>query len=224
MSAASHSNSSSLVVALDVDEVLTQYLAGYCAFHNEAYGTTLNVSDFHTYRLWEVTGSSRAEESAKVYSFHDTELFKELDVVPGAREGCSKLSSLPNVELHIVTSRHAEITEATKDWLATHFPGMFEESRIHVCNHWGTAEVRSVSKSDMCSAIGADVLVDDSLVYCAEAAAAGLRTLLFDLDGSYGWNKESVNDPLITRVNSWEEVVASVHDLAKDFSSESDSL
>lgn len=46
------------VVACDLDEVLGQYLATYSKWHNRVYGTHLKVSDFFTYRFWEVQGGT----------------------------------------------------------------------------------------------------------------------------------------------------------------------
>lgn len=46
------------VVAFDLDEVLGQYLATYTKWHNRVYGTHLRVSDFFTYRFWEVQGGT----------------------------------------------------------------------------------------------------------------------------------------------------------------------
>merc|ERR1712242_224165 len=46
------------VVALDVDEVLAQYLKGFVTFHNVKHATNLKVSDFQSYKFWETTGGT----------------------------------------------------------------------------------------------------------------------------------------------------------------------
>lgn len=200
-------------VAVDVDEVLGQYLKGYSAYYNSVHGTSLKVADFHSYKFWEVTGGTPEEAMKEVYRFHETDYFHKLEVVPGAVEGVAELAALPGVELHIVTSRHAEIAEATRKWIALHFPGSFGD-RIHIGNHWGTATVKRVSKPDMCEAIGAQVLIDDSTVYCKEAAEHGLETILFDLKGGYGWSQERIEGPRVVRALDWPDVVARVRQLA----------
>lgn len=124
--------------------------------------------------------------------------------MPGAKEGVKQLQEL-GFDLVVVTSRQLLIQEATKTWLAKHFPpDTFQQ--IAFGNHWGL-EGRKITKLDLCKELGASILIDDSLDYCSEVAAAGLKALLLDLDGEYGWNK-SDDVPLgVTRLTSWKEVV-----------------
>ena len=42
----------------------------------------------------------------------------------------------------------------------------------------------------------------------------GLQVLLFDLHGSYGWNKSASDHPNITRVHTWTEAVAAIEKMA----------
>jgi len=204
------------VVALDVDEVLVQYLAGYMAYYNNAHGTSWAVSDFNTYKFWLVHGGSQEECVTDIYKFHDSPYFQEqLEVVPGALEALQELAAIPGVELHVVTSRHAEIEEATNVYLERHFPGLLPRERVHVGNHWGTAEQPRVSKPAMCQKIGAKVLVDDSSDYCKEIATYDLQAVLFDWEGAYGWNKEGIEDASanIVRAKDWPAVVARIREL-----------
>jgi len=203
------SGPSPFVVAVDIDEVLAQYLRGYCAYYNSVHGTWWQVKDFHTYKFWKVTGGTQDEAVRQVYLFHDSPYFSDLEVIPGAKEGVAALAALPEVELHIVTSRHAEIAEASRQWIARHFPGVFGD-RIHIGNHWGTSEAPKLSKPEMCEKIGAEVLIDDSAVYCKEAAEHGIHTVLFDWQGGYGWSQERVEGPRCVRALSWPDVVAHV--------------
>ena len=46
--------------------------------------------------------------------------------------------------------------------------------------------LRSRSKAEMCSTIGASVLIDDSMDYAEELASIQRHCVLFDLDGTYG--------------------------------------
>jgi len=203
------------VVALDLDEVLGQYLKAYSAFYNAAHGTDFTVTNFHSYKFWEVTGETKEECQKNVYDFHDSQFFRDLEVVPGAVDGVRKLVDI-GVQLHVVTSRHAEIAEQTRQWLRQHFPGVFAEDRVHILNHWGCSKLqKAVSKPAMCESIGAKVLVDDSTVYIGEVRTIGISGLLFDLDDGYKWNKEPIEttSPLLTRVNSWPEVVSEVRGL-----------
>eukprot|EP00930_Biecheleria_cincta_P098841 TRINITY_DN90490_c0_g1_i1.p1 TRINITY_DN90490_c0_g1~~TRINITY_DN90490_c0_g1_i1.p1 ORF type:complete len:217 (-),score=32.40 TRINITY_DN90490_c0_g1_i1:85-735(-) len=204
---------SKFVIAVDIDEVLAQYVKAYCGFHNNTHGTDFKVCDFHTYKFWEVTGGTREEATDSVYAFHETAFFEHLEPVFGAQAALQELAEISSVELHVVTSRQENITEATHRWLGKHFPGVFLQERIHIGNHWGKAGARK-SKPEMCSSIGARILIDDSRDYCREIAEFGIPALLFDLDGSYGWNKEEgEGHDLVCRVLSWEEVLVKIKEL-----------
>lgn len=56
------SASSRLVVAVDLDEVLGQFVPTLVAFHNETYGTPpLTADTFHSYEFSQVWGGTQAE-------------------------------------------------------------------------------------------------------------------------------------------------------------------
>lgn len=60
------------------------------------------------------------------------------------------------------------IEPITRRWIATHFPGIFSD--IISGNHYG-ATGKKLSKPDMCTQIGAIMLIDDSIHYASEVAA-----------------------------------------------------
>ena len=105
-----------------------------------------------------------------------------------------------------------------------HFPGTFSD--LHFGNHFGRAAAPGaaakpkVSKPEMCRAIGAVALIDDSADYATQCAEAGVPTVLF---GEYGWNAKfegaaaaaaSVGDgraeALVRRARNWAEVPAAL--------------
>ena len=139
-----------------------------------------------------------------MHEFFNTSHFENIKVVPGALEGLKQLRDL-GFDLVVVTSRQLVIQEATKVWLAKHFPSdTFQQ--VVFGNHWGR-EGRKIKKVDLCKQLGASVLIDDSLSYCNEVAEAGIKALLFDLHGGYNWNKSGEMVLGVTRINSWQEVV-----------------
>lgn len=132
----------------------------------------------------------------------------------------------------VVTSRQHVIRQPTLQWLDTYFPGTFVD--VHFGNHYALSGP-SMSKSEICKQVGAQVLIDDNPRYALECAQAGIQVLLFDWDGSYAWSKTSCGyvsgwlvvvgtssavhhpcvhhpppsrptHPLITRVHSWAQV------------------
>lgn len=117
-------------------------------------------------------------------------------------------------DLVVVTSRQLHIEAHTRAWITRHYDTIFRE--VVFGNHWGK-EGKKVSKKDLCRALGASVLIDDSLAYTREAAADGIQAILFDLDGKYAWNKidhayKPVHD--VIRVRNWQETVNMILKLA----------
>lgn len=131
-----------------------------------------------------------------------------MPVVRGAKEGIAALREM-GFRLVVVTSRQLIIKQDTENWLRHNFaPDSFTD--VVFGNHWGL-HGRKISKLDLCKELGAKLLIDDSLIYAKEIAAAGMQSVLFDLDGSYMWNK--TDEPLprgIMRVSNWQQVIEQV--------------
>ncbi|EER10655.1 conserved hypothetical protein [Perkinsus marinus ATCC 50983] len=164
------------VVACDLDEVLGQYLATYSKWHNRVYGTHLKVSDFFTYRFWEVQGGTAKEAMEKCYVFHESPEFKAgIPLVPGAQEYIRKIGKF--ADAHIVTSRQDQIRQDTYDWIFKNFG--IPSSRVHLGNHFGLSG-KQISKADMCKDIGASLLIDDNPTYINDAVSHGFGGILFD--------------------------------------------
>lgn len=108
----------------------------------------------------------------------------------------------------VVTSRQLVIERNTRDWLAKNFPeGTFD--RVEFGNHWGKDGLKR-SKGEICRLLGASVLIDDSLTYTSEVASEGFHALLFDLNGTYPWNKSDSLPSGVTRVTNWDMVVKEI--------------
>lgn len=182
------------VLAIDLDEVLGQFVVAICLWHNRRFNTSLISSDFVSYHFAAVTGwGSDAQAAGKVREFlsgpaGDTGIegpapeFLAVQPVAGAHAALSALQHL--FDLVVVTARSEDIGVVTREWLAAHFPGIF--SRIILCNAYGSDghHVRR-SKGDVCKEIGAVALVDDNVGYCLDAARAVPLAFLF---GDYAWN------------------------------------
>jgi len=125
--------------------------------------------------------------------------FDQIEPIRGAKIALDHLKA--NFELHVVTSRQADIEEQTRIFVRQHFPDTF--AALHFGNHFGKTGAK-VSKPDMCKKIGALALIDDSLDYAKQCAAAGLPVFLF---GDYPWNETAEPlDQRITRVGTWRMV------------------
>ena len=191
------------MLAVDLDECCCGYVPAFARFSNARHGTvSLDLQDFTSYMFWEVPKcrlASRESAMERVYEFHASPFFEQIEPIPGAAIALDHLKR--SFELHVVTSRQADIEHQTRAWVERHFPNTF--TAMHFGNHFGKSGAK-VSKPDMCRKIGAVALIDDSLDYATQCAADGLPVFLF---GEYPWNRsEGALDERITRVASWRIV------------------
>ncbi|XP_059287081.1 uncharacterized protein LOC132040458 [Lycium ferocissimum] len=193
-----------IVVAVDVDEVLGNFVSALNEFVADRYSSYHSVSEYHVYEFFKIWKCSRDEADIRVHEFFKTSYFKTgIHPIPGARQTLQKVSRFCN--LSIVTSRQNAIKDHTIEWIERHYPGLFQD--IHFGNHFAL-NGKSIAKSDMCRSLGATVLIDDNPRYAIECAEVGIKVLLFDYENSYPWSKsESLNGhPMVKRVHNWGEV------------------
>jgi len=194
------------VLAVDIDEVLGQFVFAICAWHNQHYNTSHSPEHFESYNFRNVFGG----EGDKVFEFFESEYFKAgIPLVDGAKYSIERLNNI--FELHIVTSRQLEIEEITRTWINTHFPNLFYE--IHFGNHLPRDNNRQLSKPEMCKAIGAIAIIDDSVLYTNQCATEGIHSFLF---GDYTWNSSRnghEKHPDVCHVMNWDEAVFHLENL-----------
>ncbi|CAA0818710.1 Haloacid dehalogenase-like hydrolase (HAD) superfamily protein [Striga hermonthica] len=195
-----------VMVAVDVDEVLGNFVSALNQFIADRYSLNHSVSEYHVYEFFKLKFNWLSSVSAdiRVHEFFKTHYFRKgIRPIPGAREALQKLSEIYN--LSIVTSRQNAIKEHTIEWIDKHYPGLFQE--IHFGNHFAL-EGQSKPKSEICKSLGAKVLIDDNPRYAIECAEVGIKVLLFDYENSYPWCKFDAvpRHPLVTKVHNWEEV------------------
>ncbi|KAE8689170.1 Lysine-ketoglutarate reductase/saccharopine dehydrogenase bifunctional enzyme [Hibiscus syriacus] len=193
-----------IVVAVDVDEVLGNFVSALNRFIADRYSLNHTVSEYHVYEFFRIWNCSRDEADIRVHEFFKTPYFKKgIHPLPGAHMALHKLSRF--CSLSVVTSRQNVIKDHTIEWLEKHYPGLFQE--IHFGNHFAL-DGKSRPKSKICRSLGAKILIDDNPRYALECAQVGIRVLLFDFENSYPWCKtqSAEEHPLVTKVHNWEEV------------------
>ena len=212
MSGKKSGGSNKPVLAVDLDEVCCAYVQAFIKYSNSTHGTSLAVDDFTSYMFWEVPGTklgSREEAQDRVYAFHASRYFTQIEPIPGAKFALDILKN--TFDLHVVTSRQTDIEPQTRAFVKEYFPGVFTE--LHFGNHFGKPKknwfgqsvVNRVSKPEMCKRIGAVALIDDSLDYAKQCASSGIPVFLF---GDYAWNRSTTVtlDARITRVPNWRMI------------------
>lgn len=178
-----------LCVALDVDEVLVQYVDGFRKFlqRERPNGPMDTDSVFH---------EAHNPNSHWRLQFALSGGLDNLEAVPGAAAALRRLKSA-GVRLEAVTSRPPIMRQSTEALLNRLFaPGTFS----------GAHFVGPGEKGHTCNAIGARVLVDDQLPNCVDCCACGVVGVLFDFCGSYPWSQHATELPArCKRIETWAE-------------------
>lgn len=187
-------------IAIDLDEILADFMSALILFHNDVYNTKLKKSDFFSYKFWEVWGGTEKEAIQKIYDFHKTSYFHDIKPITGSVDAVNELKK--GNDLFVITSRQDDVTRETKQWIKEYFDGIF--SQIQFANHYsqnGTPR----KKSDFCNDLKIDVLIEDSPDYARECFKAGRKIILF----KYPWN---VNTKIegIYLVNNWGEALKTI--------------
>lgn len=187
-----------MIIAVDVDEVIAQFLDAWLAFYNSRNNTAWQADQFHSYNFWEVVGGDKESMVELTHEFFKSPEFQNIRPVEDAVEGISALARVH--ELVIITARPQEISEMTLSWLDTYFPRAFK--RVHLTNQFSKLGYWR-SKAAVCVEEHASVLIEDNAEYALECARSGVRVLLVDKP----WNKDVSHD-LIVRVHSWKDILA----------------
>lgn len=187
-------------IAVDIDDVLSASAAGFVAYTNAKWGTSLGIDDYDEdwVKLWQVdhaTGKIRAHEYYKAGVVNKYENFDE------ALPVLKKLSG--RYDLVIATSRVIHVKEDTLEWLDRHYNGVF--SAVHLAGIYDDLHEDAIlrTKADLCKAIGANYLIDDQPKHCVAVAEIGITGLLF---GDYSWNRRTKLRPGMARVRNWQQV------------------
>ncbi|KAF7310567.1 Protein kinase domain-containing protein [Mycena chlorophos] len=182
------------VIAVDLDDVLCQTNFVVAEWHNEHFNTQMTINDFYYFYYWKNPFWGSPEETAlKVKKFYETDpcpIFLA-PLVPGAREGVQALKDM-GYKLHIVTARNGEIADASWEYVQKHFPGIFDSllctGQFKDMHKHPSELMTNLTKSQVCTKLGAQVLIDDSSENAIQCGTALQPTpvLLF---GEYPWNR-----------------------------------
>ena len=192
-------------IGIDLDETISDSIAGIMKLHNEQHGTSLRRKDFDSYVFADILGVSREEARRRVDEFFTVKHVKEIPPIEGSLGAIKTLKSSGH-ELYIITGRGSapEDVKHTEAWLELHFPNVF--AGVHYANALAPdGSVGKRNKSEIAQSLGIQVMVDDVLKFALDCAGAGIRTLLIDK----AWNQGDL--PVnVERVRSWDEIVKKI--------------
>jgi len=186
-------------IGVDIDQILADFLQGFAKFHNTVYDTTVSKEDFRDFNLCTVIGGTEEEKNNKILEYYDSEFFKSIPSVPGAREALQKLHD--EHEFVLITSRPNHISETTKQWLAKHFKTNFKE--LHFSNDWFKKGSNKLNKGELCKQLKIDLMIEDSVNNATLCAQHGTPAVLL----AYPWNETDNLHSEITRLASWTDIV-----------------
>ncbi|TFK36813.1 hypothetical protein BDQ12DRAFT_685924 [Crucibulum laeve] len=180
------------VIAIDLDDVLCQTNEIVAEWHNQKFGTQMNLSHFYYYYYWKnpFWGTPKVTFD-KVKEFYSTDMIYRTKPVPGAREGVQTLRDM-GYRLIIVTARAEDHADESWQWVNKHFPGIFDSvictGQFKDAIKTGHEIVTKLSKAQVCNDLGAKLLIDDSAENAIQVVTATKPTpvLLF---GNYPWNQ-----------------------------------
>ena len=196
-------------IAVDVDEVLGQFLVSLNAYYLETFAKSYDISHYDEYYFCKIWDMSPEAAEDVVHNFYKSHHFTDgINPVPGALAGLKELKS--KCDLVVITSRQNVIQDMTRKWIETHYPGIFSE--IYFCNHFAK-DGTSISKSKMASRVGADMLIDDNPGYAIDCATNGLDVILFDYESRYPWSKACKEHERIHTCGSWSDVLKKISQL-----------
>lgn len=190
------------IIAVDIDDVLSDENSSVLNFINEKYNLSLTLKDYDIeadyWGYWEkVWGVSDIEGAERFNAYISSGVKAHHEVLPDAIRVIKKLSK--DYKLVIITAREDQQVDLTHDWLSRHFPNIFSEIVfVHV---WSGD--KKASKAAIATQLGAQMLIDDNAEHCRLAIEAGLQAILF---GDYGWNRSAVLPPEVKRLKDWTSI------------------
>jgi 5'(3')-deoxyribonucleotidase len=193
-------------IAVDIDEVLGEFITEFLKWYNPRHGTGwtfADVSDYHWANFLKIDVS---EAIAEVHKFFETEQFRTLPLIEGAREGVAEL--VKHHELYAVTGRQNVVQEITKAWLQRNFPGVFIS--IEFTNHYPQNNSQTLSKGEVCHRLGCGVLIDDDIRHADDLIPHNVKLVIFNKP----WNIHHQLPGEVLRASSWSEIVAAVNKFA----------
>ncbi len=186
-----------MLIGVDMDGVLANFVESFLLYHNRVYGTSLRYSDIVHYDLNKVVGIQEEEFISRLTNFYRSPYFKTIEPVEGSFEGVRCLREVS--DLAIITSRPSELYELTHAWVQHYFSGNFKG--IHFADSfYGNG---GKSKVEMCKDLGVLMLLEDHLDYAKSCAQQGIPVILFNQP----WNQCEELPSSLQRVYSWKDIV-----------------
>lgn len=188
-----------MILGIDIDDVIADFITTLATFHNIKYGSDLTKKDFTSYDFWEVWGGTKEEAVRKVDEmFADPNYYEKIPIIERSFYSLEKFKRM-GFNLHAITGRRDNAITQTRNWVKMNFPNIFSD--IHFTNSY-CLEGKSEKKSKICRRLGVTTIIEDHSKHAIDCAKNGIRVLLFNCP----WNKSLIETQNIQRVFSWDEI------------------
>jgi 5'(3')-deoxyribonucleotidase len=191
-------------IACDLDDVIFDFVPGFCEFYKEHSGRSFSKKDFYSYDFWEIIGGTREEAIRLVDEFYDSEYFDVMETVRGAKEGFTIIKE--NYDGLIITARPRRFKPKTKASLNDIF------HRGDLKSYYSKGEYdEAVSKGDICLREKVSLLIEDNIPHVLDCERKGVSVLLLDNP----WNKDFDEraHTRIKRVYDWDHILREIKNL-----------
>ena len=112
------------VIAIDIDDTLAPFLTVFTEYYNEIYTPKIDLNEFISTEFTNVFGGSKDECSKIVCDFFESQHITRIKPYNNTFEILSRL--LIDFDLHVVTARHHESEEFTRQWVEPESPNRTE--------------------------------------------------------------------------------------------------
>ncbi len=186
-----------MLVGVDYDGVLAEFVNPFLAWHNKHYGTNLSRVEMNMFELSSFLGCDLPEAIRRVELYANSPSYK-MPIIEGAQDGIDEIREAGH-EAVVLTSRSAKLIQITLDWLKDNFPNKFRDA--YFTNEWGL-DGKKETKREVCRREGIKALVEDNADYACECAQDGVRVVLLDCP----WNQKPKLPEGVVRAYSWREI------------------
>ncbi|MBO1307117.1 5'-3'-deoxyribonucleotidase [Enterococcus sp. 669A] len=166
-------------IAVDMDEVIADYVAKELQVYNQRFGTEYTKADLQGRKLRHL----HPEHTGAIRAFiREEDHFADFAVIEGAQEGLRKLAEKHEVYIATAAMEVPTCFNAKYAWLQTHFAFIPDDNYVFCGDK---------------SIIAADYLIDDHIRHLETFKGTGI---LFGAPHNY-------NETYDIKLNNWQEVV-----------------
>lgn len=164
-------------IAIDLDEVLVPFLNPMIKWS----GKKVNHKKMSKYVYRDIFEITEDESKKMVYSFYESEDFKNLKPIENSQKGVRKLKNEFD-KLYIVTGRQSIVRDQTEEWIDKYFPNMFDD--VILTNSYTENEVE---KHKLCLALNINTIIDDNFDTCVKCLDCEITPKHFIGSPVYPW-------------------------------------